>query len=125
MSNFESIDKYPSELRIIVEGLLTIAERPVQLDYWQHWGFYESCLTFDDDISYFKHLARTREANLNFRQIKEIVRVFAMWRRFERIMDNENLPEDWTEKHLYMINHPYWTKIEQQAKLALSLIRVK
>jgi len=39
------------------------------------------------------------------------------------ILQRESLPETWAEEQLYIINHPYWQKIQKQAACALQLLK--
>ena len=84
---------------------------------------YESALSFDYEISWFKKNIRDGSLKLDPEQIKTILRVHAMWLHFVHlILEDPNCPDDESGMETYQFNHPYWEKICKQAQYALSLI---
>lgn len=118
---------YPADLDFLVSHLLAISDRDYQLRVWCRaegpevdW-YSERMLDFETGMDYFKSLLRNGKTSLNPSQVKAILRVYVMTLHFDNIP--EELPEDWTEQQLYIINHPYWQKIQRQAEYALSLLK--
>ena len=124
-------NKNPSsaDLEFIEKGLLVISDREYQLRVWHRadgpeLDWYEECmLSFDTSIDYFESLLREGKTSLDPSQVKEILRVFVMGRHFDDILRYEAVPEGWAEEQLYIIDHPYWRKIQKQAAYALSLLK--
>ncbi len=124
---WENKKDYPSYLDFLVSHLLAISDREYQLRVWckaegpeVDW-YSERMLSFEAGMDYFKNLLRNGKTSLNSSQVKAILRVYVMTLHFDNIP--EELPEDWTEQQLYIINHPYWQKIQRQAEYALSLLK--
>jgi hypothetical protein len=118
---------YPADLEFIVSSLLAISDREYQMRIWYkadgpEVDWYSECLlSFETGMDYFKTLLREGKTTLNPLQVKAILRVYVMARHFDNI--HEDIPKDWTEQQLYIINHPYWQKVRKQAAHTLSLLK--
>lgn len=117
------------KINFIVDHLSAFADRHYQLRVWCYAvgpevDFYEEALlSFKDVLPYLKKLIRTGEIQLSREQIKAILRIEVMLDTFERNAWGDHVPTDWEGEHLYIINHPYWIKISEQAQYALSLLK--
>jgi metal-dependent hydrolase (beta-lactamase superfamily II) len=127
-TTWDVADAYPENLRNLVSSLIVLSDKDYQRRVWvkgegsEHDFYYNRELLFDEDIDYFKKRIRKEELNLSPEQIKAVLRVHAMMDHFGGIEWSFKLPNN-PYYHLYIINHPYWQKIREQASHALELLK--
>lgn len=117
-SSLEKID-------FIIRHLEHFSNREALYNYWikgKGPGYVEDTLTWSDGYPYFKQLVRTKEITLTKDQVRAIMKIDVMINTLDRALMKSHAPEDYCEYHLYILNHPYCTKLIQQAKYALSLL---
>lgn len=128
---WENKKDYSADIDVIACSLLTISDREYQLRVWYRaegpevdW-FEECLLNFDTEMDSFRHLLRKGETSLEPSQVRAILRVHIMTSHFCSILsrERENMPKGWSDGQLYIINHPYWQKMQKQAAYALSLLK--
>ncbi len=126
---WDNKNDYSADIGSVIVSLLAISDREYQLRVWYRTDgpevdWFEECLlSFDTDMEYFRSLLRRGKTSLNPAQVKSVLRLHVMTNHFCKIIRDEKLPEDWSEQQLYVINHPYWQKVQKQAAHTLSLLR--
>ncbi|MEQ1664386.1 MAG: hypothetical protein ABL927_03320 [Bdellovibrionales bacterium] len=127
---WENFKDYPEVYSYIISTLLPISDKEYQLRVWynakgpeMHWS--DECI---DDFDLFNELLkndlRNKKITLTSIQIKTLLRIHAMMNKFERRdFTEQNKINDFCERQLLVINHPYWDKIRKRAKFALTLFR--
>lgn len=126
---WENYDRYLPETEFLLGNLLAISDRDYQVRVWANQlgpevdCYNETLYSFESSIDCFKSLIREKKIQLSAKQIKAVIRIFAMWFCFERKLEKEKIPEEWIDREMYIIDHPYWDKMRRQAQYALHLLK--
>lgn len=128
---WDNLKDCDDKLRGLLEEILILSDKDFQIRVWYRaegpemsW-YDEFCLNFDYSIEFFKKNLREKKIILSPEQIKAILRVYVMHCHFANLPDpNYSKITDFAERHLYIINHPYWEKIRKKADDALKLLNV-
>jgi hypothetical protein len=113
------------KIDFLIEDLENFSNLKDSYDWVNEKGpdYYENLLTWEDSYSYFKSLIKNNEISLSNEQIRSILKINVMLNTFDRVLMNSQPPEDWRGYNEYILNHPYWIKLAQQAKCALDLLK--
>lgn len=128
---WENTKFYSLKQPSLLGTILAISNRDFQIRVWAkalgpEMDWYTECMVgFDGDIEVFKSFLRDRVFVLTKKQVKAVLRLHAMCLHFDRHLDAKEIPQDWYESEMYIIDHPYFEKIRKQAQYALSLFRIK
>ncbi len=119
-----------NEFGFIINSLLAISSQDYQIKVWyQNEGrekddYEERTLNFEADLDCLKDLLRETKIRLASSQLRAILRVHVMVRRFDRLLEQETLSSEHSQLQLQIINHSYWAQVREQAGRALSLLGI-
>ena len=121
---------FPEELEDVGLMLLSLSDRDHQVRVWAkaegpevQW-FGEAFFNVELQTQYFKNDIRNCEIKLSKEQIKAILRIEIMFKHFDRLPESRTFPDDFHERQMAIIDHPYFEKIRKRAAYAASLIRL-
>ncbi|KYG65894.1 hypothetical protein AZI86_02130 [Bdellovibrio bacteriovorus] len=86
-------------------------------------GYIECTLDYDENCEYLKSDLRKGQCTVGCTELNEILRLNHMIDRLDAILNVEQFWKKDISVEPYLMSHPQWLKIENQARKTLDLLR--